>query len=119
MESSIGWLWLGSGALAVGIVVAWQLIVTLIELRRTAREARRSLRRLTPLAEETLRQTRALSAAAAQRVEEIGRFAHESPVPALARGLLGTFQWLRSAFTSTEPSPGDPDRRAVVPKETP
>ncbi len=89
------------GALALG-ALTWFAIAALIEVRATARELRESLRRLTPLAEDTLRQTRNLTETAAN---EVAGFAHwrQTAFANVASGFSTVLSLARALFLPSTP----------------
>lgn len=109
--SQSGWTWVSVLAVLAAFAwgaLTWFAISALIEIRATARELRESLKRLTPLAEDTLRQTRDLTQTAA---EEVAGFAQwrRSTLTSVASG-LGTVLGLVRAFMAPSPPHQTPER---------
>lgn len=88
-------------AIALG-ALTWFAIAALIEVRATAKELRESLRRLTPLAEDTLRQTRSLTETAAN---EVAGFAHwrQTSFANVASGFSTVLSLVRALFLPSTP----------------
>jgi hypothetical protein len=106
-----GWTWIAVlavfAAIALG-ALTWFAIAALIEIRATARELRESLKRLTPLAEDTLRQTRSLTQTAAEEVAGFAQWRH-SGFASVASG-LGAVLGLVRAFIAPKPPRNEPER---------
>lgn len=105
------WTWVSVvavfAAFALG-ALTWFAIAALIEIRSTARELREALKRLTPLAEETLLQTRSLTRTAAEEVAGFAQWRHSS-FASVASG-LGAVLGLVRAFIAPTPPRNEPER---------